>query len=381
MPKKTSATANAPAAATRDDAPRQLRAQCQVMAEAIQPAEGAKPKTNGGRWRLNAGSEMQTRVWGVNMRGSGWDEYPEPIRLVIDLATAQFAKPVIPALSDHITWSSAYTIGNWSNPEVTAAGMTADLRIYEPANEVQATAMAEGVRVKAFMDQGHPWEASIGCEPVNGIDDYQLVRAGQSVQVNGKTFSGDGDMPLYVLRNSRSHEASVVLFGADSDTGRVAAHRQPSTVSKEPTMTIKLSAMLAKYPDHKALVSELVAVALDLADDKRPTAEALDASIGVAVKDAIAKANLDALTAENVRLKAELESKGGNKGEPPAGGKVIAKKTGSAEKPPAFTGGDDAGDAPESLFAGMKQLAAGGCELRGFKLPGGWAAGRCQPPG
>lgn len=63
---------------------------------------------------------------------------------------------------------------------------------------------------------GFPWQASIGAS----VDDYQNVKEGESVEVNGVTYKG----PLVVARRTTLNEISFVDLGADDKTkARVAA--------------------------------------------------------------------------------------------------------------------------------------------------------------
>ncbi|MEX1231134.1 MAG: hypothetical protein WEB58_12890 [Planctomycetaceae bacterium] len=70
-------------------------------------------------------------------------------------------------------------------------------------------------RVKSIIvqaDAGHQWQASVGCL----IDEtaLQTIQAGQTVMVNGQTFTG----PVYISRRSDLRETSILSTGADSST-------------------------------------------------------------------------------------------------------------------------------------------------------------------
>lgn len=66
---------------------------------------------------------------------------------------------------------------------------------------------------------GFPWEASIGATMLR----REIVRAGTSVKVNGRTFQG----PLIVARETELKEISVVALGADdATTTSIAARRR-----------------------------------------------------------------------------------------------------------------------------------------------------------
>ena len=67
---------------------------------------------------------------------------------------------------------------------------------------------------------GFPWRASIGAQ----IQEYEFVKEGQTVEVNGRKFRG----PVYVARKSTLGEISFVDLGADEkSSARVAAKAPP----------------------------------------------------------------------------------------------------------------------------------------------------------
>lgn len=332
---------------------------CEAVAE-LAEGDGAGEKTDG-RWSLNTGAEMLTYVYGVNLDQYGW---PQPIRLVVDLAKAKFEKPVIPALFAHSSWS---IIGNWRGAKVDEKRITADLTIYRPKDAIEANVLPEAVRVAALIDRDHPWQASIGGYPKDGIDGYELVKAGKTVEVNGRTFSGDGDHPLFILRKPIIYEASVVLWGADANTGKLAAslldpvahlrsiHPNPdrpdkgtvtmstpaptaTSASAAPSAAARMKTLLAKHTDKAdhALVAQLMAE--DKTDDE--------------IRDAVHAAQLKRRDDEIAELKkSKAEEKPGVEAKP---GKTQA----SANNPPTFQPTDDAGDAPKSINEAVKLLRA-----------------------
>lgn len=358
---------------------RHLFAALSASAQVQKPAQGQTAKTNGGRWRLNAGSVMTTRVYGVNLQHDQYGSYYAPIRLVVDMATAKFAKPVMPALSDH--WSNS-VIGNWSNNSIEGGQIEGDLSLYEARTPAEAEVLPECVRVKALLEQGHPWQASIGAEPENGLEDYEEIPEGTSLEVNGsKVTADDPEMPTYVLRNAVISEASVCTFGADQNTGPLAAalarrhgRLAASAIGTHPTrakdsaaMKYNLRALLTMFAAHAALVAESVAAAQDMPEDKQPTPEALQASIKEKVHQvelADEKAKVAERDAEITRLKTEATAGKGK------GGKVEASAT-EAGKAPNFAGGTaegEGGDAPESLIKAMAQLSQENPKLKGLAL-------------
>ena len=75
---------------------------------------------------------------------------------------------------------------------------------------------------------GFPWQASIGAAVV----DAEFVPSGQSVTVNGRTFSG----PLHVVRQAILKEISFVDSGADPATSaRIAAQHKEQAVMDDTT--------------------------------------------------------------------------------------------------------------------------------------------------
>lgn len=328
-----------------------------LAAEAVAKV-GDTPAKNDGRWRLNAGSVMLTYVWGVNM---GRDGYPQPIRLVIDLASFQFDAAVVPALYAH---SSYALVGNWKNCTVEADGVYGDLTLYKPANDIEAECMADAVRVAALLRQDHPWQCSLGCAPANGLDDYEPCD--DDTEINGTTHAADdgSGYPLYVLRNGRGFEASIVLFGADSNTGRVAAsltdplsHLSALRAQGTPMPTAapaqdRLKTLLSAHPQHKALVAEL------FANDPAVT----DAAIVGAVKLAGLEAQVATLTSERDALKTERDALAAKLAAAPV--KPVVQ-LGAPAHPPV--GGGDETTAPKT-FAEARALLAKETGKKGFAL-------------
>lgn len=347
-----------PAAVLAPVQARPLIAQCRAQVTA---SEGpASKKANAGRWRLNAGSEMRMTVWGVNMRAGPWGPQPEPIRCVIDMASAEFDKPVIPAFYAHIEamWS---TVGNWSNGEISASGIVADLTTYTPRTDAEADMFAYAVAVKSLIDQGHPWEASVGAYSALGLDGWELVPAGATVQCNGRSYDGAGDEPLYILRSARVCESSVVMYGADRDTGRLAAGRHhpqgiPMTTPAAPAApaapvataaaidVARIKTLRAAHPGQEAVVLAQL------------EAGKTDAEIALAVKDA-----------ELVALRAELAA---SKANPAAPAKPVvtagASETREAAKPPGFAAGSEA--AATGDFMRLRAAIGVETKLKGMAL-------------
>jgi hypothetical protein len=119
-------------------------------------------------------------------------------RLVIDLATVSLAPPV-PLLHGHDANSSVGA--------VTDAVAATDLKITADLF-TKLDPLAASIADKA--DAGFPWQLSVGIWPSS----IEEVKAGASVQLNGRSFTG----PLTVFKGGRIREVSVVALGADHQT-------------------------------------------------------------------------------------------------------------------------------------------------------------------
>lgn len=75
-------------------------------------------------------------------------------------------------------------------------------------------------------DRGYRWQASIGAD----VDEQRLVDGGETVTVNGQTFSG----PVRVVSRSTLRECSFVTLGADAATAvQITAKAGESPMSDE----------------------------------------------------------------------------------------------------------------------------------------------------
>ncbi|MBI1374811.1 MAG: hypothetical protein GC159_18985 [Phycisphaera sp.] len=80
--------------------------------------------------------------------------------------------------------------------------------------------------VVADAQNGFPWQASIGAS----VDQFEFVRDGQTVTVNGRPFTG----PVNVVRRSTLGEISFVDLGADANTSANVA----ASAKETPEMTV-----------------------------------------------------------------------------------------------------------------------------------------------
>jgi len=77
-------------------------------------------------------------------------------------------------------------------------------------------------------DAGYQWQASVGAD----VDEQYLVAAGDTVTVNGRTFTG----PVRIVSRSTLRECSFVTLGADAATAvTITAQAGESSMSEEQT--------------------------------------------------------------------------------------------------------------------------------------------------
>jgi hypothetical protein len=299
-----------------------------------------------GVWLVHNGTPVVTCVDGLNDGNL--------IVLVVDLTTLTAPSPTLPALFQH-----SIPIGTWSEITIDPAlGVTERLSLVESTDPAtQALIEFERARaVRAMQAQGFPWQASIGAIP-GPSGRYEPITA--TTTINGREIT-PGDLPVFCLRGGVLNETSVVLFGADDRTGRIAASRathQPAITETPMADPIpakqRLGALTTRLGAHH---KDRIALALvDGASDEQIVEDCGKAD------SADAKTKLDALTTENAALKtkcAELEQK------------LAALTPGSGTPPPAdpTASKTQQSAAPTTLHAAMLSLTAGGCKLKGIAL-------------
>lgn len=133
--------------------------------------------------------------------------------VVIDLGSIDLSAQRIPSLLDHADFADCVvgqverlTTANGLPPLIAEGIFCATDDPRDAARFVLAKAKA-----------GFTWQASIGADAAK----YEAVEAGQSIAVNGRTYTG----PLFVARGSVPREASFVVLGADRHTSAVLARR------------------------------------------------------------------------------------------------------------------------------------------------------------
>lgn len=287
-----------------------------------------------GTWRISSGAEVRTSIAALN---NG-----RLIRLVIDLATLRAAAASIPALIDHQDWMGTL-VGAWDEIAIAEA-VTGKLRMLDvPAG--QEALFGAVVQARTLVAQRIPLQASVGVAP-DAARQGRYERLSAATQVNGRLIdpAADPDVPVYVLRNGLLEEASLVVFGADSATGRLRRTDTDTSTPKDPTMSFDLlKALLAKHPENKSRVAELVAEGKDQAAIEGQLA--LEATAALAADRDDLKAKLAAMTTERDELKAKL-----------------AKGAGKSQEMPGAGGGEDDQAVPKDLTAALSKHAP---ELKG----------------
>ena len=270
------------------------------------------PKSRG-RFRLNSGSEMTMLIPGLDAES--------PIRVVVDLESARFAEQRIVALYDH---DPNKVVGFWERGAIASLGADADLHLIETTDPAQRELFPEAARIEGMLKANVPVEVSIGADPSSG-GDWERVEAGAKLRANGRDYEGDGDLPLFILRNARIYEASIVTFGADSKTGRVAATRQPPVLRNTQMLDrIAMKRLLASHPKQGALIAGLAA-------DDKPEAEIDTACRAAAMTEkddeiAALKAANEKLCTEMSALKAAKDDEEDEDEDDAKAGKVHAAK-------------------------------------------------------
>jgi phage major head subunit gpT-like protein len=142
--------------------------------------------------------------------------FPHPV--VVDLEGLAIERQDIPVRLDH---NPRQGVGHTQRVAVENGNVVAEGLVSRD------TSWARDV-VKSAVN-GFPWQASIGAAVV----DAEFVPTGQSVTVNGRTFSG----PLHVVRKAVLKEISFVDSGADAATSvRIAAENTNAHYQQENNM-------------------------------------------------------------------------------------------------------------------------------------------------
>lgn len=329
-----------------------MKIKCQMLLAESLMAPGSNTSEKNGTWRLNAGSEMNFTLDGLN---NG-----KPLRLVVDLDSVKPKNQKIPAFVNH---DPLQVVGYWDGFKRDIDGIHMDFHLVKPADEVQAAALPEVARVAALIGNGVPVQVSIGAD-AGEKGSWDKVEG--KIMLNGREYDGDGDLPLFVLRGGEIEESSFVSFGADARTGRIAAHAEKLPVMKEAPMSDTLKVLLGKFPEkHHGLVARCVAENLSEADIITKIHASDDADKDNQIK---------CLTDEIAVLKAKLDDyaqKGQEKQEKESADKLAASK---GSKTGIKFGGEPEGKQTETkvqcktMSEAIKATASKHPNLKGFAL-------------
>ena len=100
--------------------------------------------------------------------------------------------------------------------------------------------------------RGFPWQASIGVSAAK----VDLIRAGQSVVVNGQTFQG----PVFVASSCHLDEISFTDAGRDSKTVAMVAAQEPEDVTEPKRKAASLATLTAAADDDDGMPESLDAI-------------------------------------------------------------------------------------------------------------------------
>lgn len=161
----------------------------------------------------------------VAYTGAAMDLWGFDLPLVIDLAGMTTHSQARPALMDHCAWKD------------NVVGQSDAIRIQPNRLEVDGFILRStlaGREVLAMALEGFTWQMSVGCDIPNEDENVEKVPAGETVQVNGQSFTG----PLYIARKTVLGEVSFVVMGADDRTSaQIAARRKALLKARKQTMT------------------------------------------------------------------------------------------------------------------------------------------------
>jgi len=184
-----------------------------------------------------------------------WSRLP----LVVDLAGMDTTSQVVAVMLNH-QYDMDHAVGQAGDVKNSGTDLTV-------AGEV----IGEGPEVTKAMNlarKGWKFQASIGAD----VGRIENIAAGESVEVNGRQFSG----PISVVRASTLREVSIVLFGADAATsaaiaaeaneGLPMAHDANQTPAEPIKAQAEDAATVAVAPETIKATNEPKAPGVDYAD-------------------------------------------------------------------------------------------------------------------
>ncbi len=123
-------------------------------------------------------------------------------RMVFDLDGISLDSKRTPILKNH---DPEQIVGFSDSVDRTDAGIVISGKMSKSTDAAK--------QVMSLSDEGFPWQASVGMEPVT----VERLEPGAETVVNGSKLIG----PAYVVRKSKLRESSFVPVGADGDTSGV----------------------------------------------------------------------------------------------------------------------------------------------------------------
>lgn len=169
----------------------------------------------------------------------------------------------------------------------------------------------EAERVLSLADEGYPWQASVGADPI----EVEFVDEGDSRMLNGRSING----PFYNVA-AKLRETSVVTLGADADTLSLAASRKsPERAEiKEETKMLNAEnaeAIKAEFKDDPQFALDAILAGKTLVEAKADYADKLRVQINelkLAAQKPAAKA-----PESNTPIRAEASERAPQASEPP----------------------------------------------------------------
>ena len=130
--------------------------------------------------------------------------------VVLDLSTISFAQENLPLLWHH---DAQVILGHTTSLTCDGQEVSAEAELTAIAETSDSEGKRRAEEIVSKTKLGQRWEASVGTGAI-ADQDAALVPAGEKIQVNGREFVG----PLFLIRNIRLVEISIVPVGADRDT-------------------------------------------------------------------------------------------------------------------------------------------------------------------
>lgn len=132
--------------------------------------------------------------------------------VIVDLAGLEIQSQQLPIRYGHrAEWASG--VGHTESVSVANGQLTA-------SGVISRDTLAAKEVVKAAQN-GFPWQASIGADPL----EVEFLREGVTTTINGQKVTG----PLDIVRRARLYEISIVDLGADPDTEVTIAAQRGAT--------------------------------------------------------------------------------------------------------------------------------------------------------